>query len=413
LPAWSIIVVVIKIVKSRFAFFLALVFCILTGILFQTNHVYADTSSINQLTNQIQQLQNQLNAAKNQEKTLNSQLQYIDNQTKLTELKIEDTQYQVTKLDKEINDLGTYITNLSTKSDQLTKVLLDRIVTTYKYSNFSPLDLIFSARGFADLLERIKYIQIIQSNDKKVLYNLQATKSTYNDQQTDKKTRQEAQQKLQKDLKNYQVQLASQKKSKQDLLDATKGNEATYQRLIAQAKAQLTAFARFTSGKASLLSNQTVCDSWGCYYNQRDSKWGNIGLNRTSYSLADYGCLITSVAMVYTHYGYKDVTPAVINADPDNFASYYPTYLKYTISADGVNSTRANTIIDSELKAGRPVIVGVSYDGGPVPDHFVVLISGSNGNYQMNDPFTANGHNIPFTSHYSVASIKEINKVIF
>src|SRR6185437_8535730 len=132
-----------------------------------------------------------------------------------------------------------------------------------------------------------------------------------------------------------------------------------------------------------------------------------------SYSIAEAGCLMTSMAMVYTHYGHRSVTPATINSNSGNFASYEPAYLLRTIVADGASSTRVASSIDSTLSSGNPVIVGVSYDGGPIADHFVVLISGSGGNYQMNDPFTPNGHNIAFTSHYSLGSIVEIDKVNF
>ena len=54
---------------------------------------------------------------------------------------------------------------------------------------------------------------------------------------------------------------------------------------------------------------------------------GKNPLNGTKYNLASDGCLVTSMAMVMTHYGYKDVTPVTINSDPKNFAAYYPAYL--------------------------------------------------------------------------------------
>ncbi len=104
-----------------------------------------------------------------------------------------------------------------------------------------------------------------------------------------------------------------------------------------------------------------------------------------------------------------------LNNDAGNFASYYPAYLKYTVSADGVSASRVGISkgdIDGELAANHPVIVGISYDSGPYPDHFIVLFSGSGGNYTMNDPYTAGGHAIPFTSHYSLGSIREVDKVV-
>ncbi|MDO8570475.1 MAG: peptidoglycan DD-metalloendopeptidase family protein, partial [Candidatus Daviesbacteria bacterium] len=114
--------------------------------------------------------------------------------------------------------------------------------------NFSAVDLLFSSNGFSDLLTRMKYIQVAQANDKKVLYQLQATKTTYNDQKNDKETRQSQQEKLKKDLERYQGQLGEQKKAKQDLLNVTQNNESKFQSLIAQLQADANSVRRALSG---------------------------------------------------------------------------------------------------------------------------------------------------------------------
>jgi hypothetical protein len=262
-------------------------------------------------------------------------------------------------------------------------------------------------------MNKLKYYRTAQSNNEKLLLQVQETKVNFEDQKKIREDKKIQLDQLSKLLTDQQSALDDQKSQKQKLLSETNGEEATYQRLLSQAQAQLAGFGRFvvSQGGASLLGNQTVCDDWGCYLNQRDGQWGGNSLNGTGYTLADSGCLITSMAMVYTHYGHRGVTPQTINSNPGNFASYYPAFLNRTIVADGTTSSRVSGIIDDELSAGRPVIVGISYDGGPLADHFVVLISGSGGSYQMNDPYVENGHNIPLTSHYSVGSIVEIDKV--
>ena len=204
---------------------------------------------------QIKVLEQQLSQAKTQEKTLKSQLDYIDGQTKLTQLKVEEAKFQIVKLEKEIDDLSTRIVRLSSSVDNISEILLQRIVKTYKYSNFTPLDLIFSAHGFTDLLERIKYIEVAQANDKKVLYQLQATKATYNDQKLDKETRQTQQQKLQKDLEKYQTELEEQKKAKQDLLRITQNDEGKFQQEIARLKADTDSISRALAGKGAKIGN--------------------------------------------------------------------------------------------------------------------------------------------------------------
>lgn len=206
-------------------------------------HVHAQ--SVDELSKQLQEkqteiakLESQLSETRKQETTLKSQLQIIDGQTKVTELKIDETNLKIEKLKREINDLATRITRISGTVDSLSEILLKRIIQTYKHGNLTSIDLLFSAHGFSDLLERLKYIQVAQANDKKVLYQLQATKAAYNDQKQDKQTRQVEAEKLSKELENYKLQLADQKKAKEGLLLVTKNDETHFQALISRLKAE-------------------------------------------------------------------------------------------------------------------------------------------------------------------------------
>ncbi|MBI2337941.1 peptidoglycan DD-metalloendopeptidase family protein [Candidatus Daviesbacteria bacterium] len=198
---------------------------------------------------EIQKLEGQLADTRKQEKTLKSQLNLIDGQTKITELKIEETNLKIEKLKREITELLTRIDRIGVTLDTLSEILLQRIVKTYKYSNaISTIDLLFSSHGFAELLERLKYIQVTQAYDKKKLYELQATKLAYNDQKQDKQTRQQEAEKLNKDLENYKKQLDQQKKDKEELLKITKNDEARFQTLIAQLRADTDSIRRALAG---------------------------------------------------------------------------------------------------------------------------------------------------------------------
>ncbi|MBI2593186.1 hypothetical protein HYW44_00900 [Candidatus Daviesbacteria bacterium] len=204
---------------------------------------------------EITEVEKQLAQAQAQEKTLKTQLAFIDGQSKLTQLKIEEAQFQIKKLDKEINDLTGRIERLSLSVDAISEVLLERIVKTYKYSNTSTLDLIFSSHGVTDLLGRLKYIQVAQANDKKVLYQLQATKNTYNDQKTNRESRQAEQEKLKKDLEKYTEQLAEQKKAKEEILRVTQNDEKKFQDLLAKLRADTDSIARALAGAGTKLGS--------------------------------------------------------------------------------------------------------------------------------------------------------------
>jgi hypothetical protein len=59
--------------------------------------------------------------------------------------------------------------------------------------------------------------------------------------------------------------------------------------------------------------------------------------------------------------------------------------------------------IDSKLASGQPIIVGVKTTSNSVGTHFLVLKSGSNGDYIMNDPW--HGPDLKFSDYYSTGQI--------
>jgi len=371
-----------------------------------------NNQAIHDLESKIQDLQSKISDLRGQEETLSSQIGVMDSQIKLTELRISSTKQQILDLTDEIVKTTKRIGNLEGSLNDLTKILMNRIVTTYEMGTAEPLQILLSSNTASDFFTRRNYLKIARAHDQQLMYDTVQAKNDYATQKAlfeDKKKKVES---LQAQLEAYTNEINQQKDQKQKLLSDTQGSEANYQRLLAQAKAQLAGFSSFVEnqGGASILSNQTFCDGWGCYYNQRDSQWGNSSLNGTRYTIASDGCLVTSMAMVMTHYGHH-TTPLDINANPDNFASYYPAYLLYSTTASGVTAKRIGASIDATLNDDNhdPVIVGVHAYGGT---HFVVLKSGGSGDYIMNDPYLENGHDISFNAHYTVGSIFEIDKVV-
>lgn len=360
-------------------------------------------------------LQKKLTEVQGQSKTLSSQISAAETQIKLTESKIAATQVQIEMLAEDIDITKTKISSSEGDLERTSYAFLGRAKAVYQVGTIDPWQLLLTASNLDNFFTRLKYLKIVQLFDKRNIYAAEQAKVSYENQQEileDKKSEQEV---LGTKLESYTEQLEEEKASKKKLLDETKGSEANYQRLISQARAQLEGFRNFTTtqGGASILSGQTSCDDWGCYYNQRDSQWGNQSLNGTQYSLASDGCLVTAMAMIYTHYGHRGVTPATINSNPSNFASYYPAFLLKRISAEGKTTDRVYSEVDSELSAGNPLVVGISYDGGGLADHFVVFISGSNGEYYMHDPFTPNGKNISYRERYPGVRIVSYEKVVF
>ena len=332
-------------------------------------------------------------------KTLSSQIASFNAQINLTTLKISQTE------DK-IGLLSGRIVQLEGSLDSLSNAFSQRAVETYKLARVGdPLLMIISSEDLTEAVSRFFYLKKIQEADRDLLQRLQGAQNTYKGEKLD-------QEELQIQLEQQQATLNTQKLAKKALLDQTKNDEKKYQSLLAEAKAQLAALRRYVSsqGGATILSNQTKCDSWGCYYNQRDSSWGNIGLGGSSYSVANYGCLVSSVSMIASHNG-KNINPGDIAVLSNAFLpgtgllyhGFWVNEMRVTLSYASAS------ILDSELSAGRPVIAGL-FSG---PDHFIVILKKEGDRYVMHDPFMENGGNRYLDEEYSVSDISSLRLVSF
>lgn len=351
-----------------------------------------------------------------QKKTLSATLAYLNTQITLTKTKIEKTQQALSELKTEINMLVEKIGDLNSSLDEISNTLLHRVRETYILSKDDPVYLFFASSGFQDFFSRYKYMKTIQNHDKEILTAMERIRSNYNVQKTDKQEKQDEMKKLNDQLNVQRISLASQQQEKQQLLEVTKNDERKYQQLREEARAQKRAFSRFVAsqGGASILNNQTKCDDWGCYFNQRDAAWGNQFLGNSNLTLAEYGCLETSVAMVASHYK-KDIKPSDIAANPLAFSSpdFDTALLLHDFQVKGVHvliTKGSASQLDDELNSGHIVIAGLYSDP---PAHFIVIKQKTDSGYIMNDPFLENGSDRPLTDKYKVSDITSLRLVSF
>ncbi len=374
------------------------------------DQIDASNQQIANLNQQIAAYQAEIQQAGADKKTLQAAINALDLQRNKVQTQIYVTQAQINITHLQVQQLGTEIAStkqsISTEQDALATDL--RLLQ--QADNQQPFTELLSSKtldqAWSDVNATLQIQEVIQEKMKAL-----------NTQKDSLATSQSASQQKQETLTSQQQSLAAQKQSliatqqsKSQLLMETNAKESVYEKLLAAAEAELANFSKFAenAGGSGLLGSQTVCDSWGCYYNQRDAAWGNAPLNGTKYRLASDGCLVTSLAMVLTHYGYRDVTPVTINSDPSNFAPYFPAYLLFTVHVDGISATRTSTYLNNTLATGNPVIVGLYAYGGT---HYVVITRRSGGDYIMRDPYVANGKDISFSAHYSLRRVFSITRV--
>jgi len=347
-----------------------------------------------------------------QKQTLTTAVNTLNTQINLTQAQISKTEKELAALANDIEALGIKIGQIDQSLGHLSEVMVVRIRETYKQSYLEPVYLLFSSDGFPDFINRIKYVKSVQNHDKNVFVAMEQIKLNYDTQKNVKEDKQSEVENLKLKLNKQKSSLASRQLEKQRLLELTRNDEKKYQDLLQEALQQKQAFKRFVTsqGGASILNNQTKCDGWGCYFNQRDGQWGNQLLGNSDSTTAEYGCFVTSAAMVASYYK-KDVKPSDIASNPLAFFSN-TAYLNHQFSVKGVNfsitkTSMSTNTIDEELGAGRPIIVGLY--GNP-PDHFIVIKGKNDKGYIMN-PFMENGGDRPLSDKYSVSDISSLRKI--
>lgn len=152
------------------------------------------------------------------------------------------------------------------------------------------------------------------------------------------------------------------------------------------------------------------------FFSQRGSDPNNniiLGYGTCTTTLHNYGCVVTSYAMIYNYYQANFTNPVQLNdslkVEPGVYSlnqsgcyNYWPNYVNLPDAPSGVSGsprvynacTSVNcidpsniTLIDSELSQGHPIHARVHWSGVPANYHSIVIIGHSGSNYYINDPW--------------------------
>jgi len=180
--------------------------------------------------------------------TLSNEINRFSAQISLTETKITDTEQKIDRTQKEIDTLGSRIEGLDASLNYLTKLLLEKVVQSYKNRSLSMIDFLLEKNNANDFFSSLKYLKTTQNNNQKIVVQVQQAKLNFEEQ---KLLREEKIKELDS-LKNLLVvqkqDLNNQKAAQQKLLADTQNSESIYQNLLEQAKAEYAAIQGIIAG---------------------------------------------------------------------------------------------------------------------------------------------------------------------
>lgn len=205
-------------------------------------------SALDDINNKIKDLEAKIADAKAQESSLSEQISVMDNQIQLTEYRINATQQQITDISLDIDSATKRMKNLEGSLTDVSKVLIKRIIATYKATGNETLPVLLTSNNITEAMSRANYLRIIQAHDKELLLNTQQAKTDYANQKKIFEEKKKKIEELKTQLVSYNDDLDRQKKDKDALLQQTKNQDKIYQQQLAAARAEQAAILQISSG---------------------------------------------------------------------------------------------------------------------------------------------------------------------
>ena len=396
---------------------------------------------IEEKSDQVKNLENQAEEYKDiiynlriREQSLENEIELLDAQVAQLDLEIEATQAQIDQTNLEINNLILRIQIKEGEIEKQKEILKSLLREINDYDKKTALEIFLKNEELSDFLNQAEYVDTIGEKIKNALDKFKKIKKELEEEKIALQDKKAELEELSKKLLNKKELADSQKTAKEVLLEETKGKEYKYQDLLFNVKNQrktilgdinklrrdMEAEIARIAALAERPSENLASTSW--YFSQNDPRWKNMTIGFSSSSIDDYGCAISSVAMVYRYYG--------IDIDPGRLAKqriyYYdlivwPKYwqrLKLVGSSWHVSGglTENNwDEIDRQLAGGHPVIVFIRALGRGA-GHYVVIHSKDSKGYIVHDPVMWNGQsgaNIYLsTTRKYIESIYKTNTVV-
>ncbi len=360
-------------------------------------------------SSQVQQLQNQQKklkeeAARKQQEAaqaakdaaqFKSQAQSLTAQLADTQAELSQTEQTIGDVTKNIADKQAAMAEAQAALDTQNRNKDELLRNLYEEGGFDPTLAAITSNSVSDLINRQQYFNSISESLELAIGEIKTKQAALKQEQDALKEQQDELTALKAKQESAKAQIAAAKATTlaeqaqavaEQQSASTEAKALQAQVLAIEAKLSvLTATARWGTDIISTSSSA----SWA--YNQLNYQ---TTLGNSPFTIHDYGCLVTSIAMVSTFYGHRVTPPDIANhaswfdRNGNAFVSTIVSGLGLVVTDQGPVNWRT---VDAELAQNHPVILSVylpqvgalNADGS---SHFVVVEGKSGDHYLMEDP---------------------------
>lgn len=339
---------------------------------------------------------------------LNKAITQISSEINQTQSKINETSSKISQAKDSIVGTEKQIRDKEEELAYQQNLQAEALRTLYVYGDEDLIELLFTEKSFSAVIDQNNYLEALETKIEGTISQIISLKADLENEKKDLESQKSGLELFKSQQESSKKSLDSQKSQQNSLLNSTNSQIQNYlsditemQKKVAEIQRQIDILIATSSWGGDIISAND--SSW--YYRQLDY---NVKMGVSPYTIAQYGCLVSSISMVATYYGHR-ITPADM-ANDDNlfdsggyFLQKYPDYLGvYSLGSSAVNWS----VLNDDISNGYPVIISLylpsvgalNRDGS---SHFVVVKGFANGKYLMHDPI-GNGRG------YSIGQVRSM-----
>lgn len=375
---------------------------------------------IQKLEEKAQTYEKMLLLKQKQKTLLGGQIENLNNEINVLKSEIKNNAEKIDSLNAEIDELRINLVKNEILIEAQKEILAD-MIRNYQEDNDDAISkIVFGIETFSSIATKNDHISQTGDRIVEITVDLKNLQKKITQEQAEIIKKRDEVVRARQDLEEKNTRLASTRSQKNTLLIQTEGDEAKYQEKLEKIEkqkqellgdidelynanfAEISAFAsgleRPTSGLAET--------SW--YYSQKDPRWGDETIGNSKSKMKDFGCAVSSVAMVFTFKGER-INPKQLSDRPIfswDLINWPTSWNDLRLASSTAHSGVNWSTVDKELSAGNPVIVFINARSGA--GHYVVVHhKADNGKYVVHDPYW--GANIYLDS--SIELLSKLYKV--
>jgi len=194
--------------------------------------------SIDALQKKVDEYESRLQAKRNEALTIKNQLSNLQDNIDSTKLKLEIKRQEITETNLKIKETESRIETKEKEISRQKDRISEFVRSIYQNNQKSYVEILLSNDAFSDFFGQQQYLQTVEEDLAVILKKIQIVRAKLEQEKTDLEEEHKSLEALRDELAGTQISLEENVTAKNVILEATQADEAKFQKLLQQVRAE-------------------------------------------------------------------------------------------------------------------------------------------------------------------------------